>query len=600
MAGDVSVGPMPETPLWEQRFRAPAVTFPSWARDAPDRLVYASNEPGAYQVFVRSPTSAPRQVTDVAIGVAHGELTPDGERVVWFDDTTGDEVGRWVTQPFTGDGATAPLAEGVPDGWSSGLAIGTTRTVIGVSDDTSYRIYVDGDERHAHAEHVVVQALSRDERLLVYAHAEHGDSMHKNLRAVDVETFATVADLDDGADCDLDAVAFSPVDGDDRVVVIGERTGVLRPSIWNPTTSERAELALDELPGDVTAADWWPDAGALLLVHHHEGRDQLVRYDLATHHAYAIAHTPGEIAGAAVRPDGDVWYAHSSGALAPTIRSASTGDEVLAPEHADPAPPGHPYRSWHFANPHGDVVHGFVVEPPGDGPHPTVMLVHGGPQWQWFDGWRPEVPAWVDHGFAVALVNYRGSTGYGPKWRDALIGDPGFVELTDLVAGLDDLVAAGVTDPARVVLAGRSWGGYLTLLGLGRHPDRWAVGDAVVPVADYVAAYEDEAPGLKALDRMLFGGSPTDVPELYEERSPITYVDAVDAPVLIIAGDNDTRCPIRQIVNYVDALEQLGKPHRFHRYDAGHGSMVIDERVDHMRLELGFVLDALAGARQAP
>jgi dipeptidyl aminopeptidase/acylaminoacyl peptidase len=161
-------------------------------------------------------------------------------------------------------------------------------------------------------------------------------------------------------------------------------------------------------------------------------------------------------------------------------------------------------------------------------------------------------------------------------------------------------VAAGVADPAKVVLAGRSWGGYLTLLGLGLHPDRWAVGDAVVPVADYVAAYEDEAPGLKALDKMLFGGSPTDVPELYEERSPITYVDAVRAPVLIIAGDNDTRCPIRQIVNYVGALERLGKPHRFHRYDAGHGSMVIDERVEHMCLELDFVLDALAGAGYAP
>lgn len=114
-------------------------------------------------------------------------------------------------------------------------------------------------------------------------------------------------------------------------------------------------------------------------------------------------------------------------------------------------------------------------------------------------------------------------------------------------------------------------------------------GDAVVPVADYVAAYEDEAPGLKALDRMLFGGSPDERPELYRERSPITYVDDVTAPVLIIAGDNDRRCPIRQIVNYVEALERRGHPHRFHRYEAGHGSLVVDERVEHMRLELDFV-----------
>jgi dipeptidyl aminopeptidase/acylaminoacyl peptidase len=222
------------------------------------------------------------------------------------------------------------------------------------------------------------------------------------------------------------------------------------------------------------------------------------------------------------------------------------------------------------------------------------MLVHGGPHWQWFDGWRPEVPAWVDHGFAVALVNYRGSTGYGARWRDALTGSPGFTELEDLVAGVDDLVSAGIADPERVVLAGRSWGGYLTLLGLGRHPDRWAVGDAVVPVADYVAAFEDEAPGLKALDKMLFGGTPDDRPDLYRERSPITYIDDVHAPVLLIAGDNDSRCPIRQILNYVDALERVGTPHRFHRYDAGHGSLVIDERVEHMHLELEFVLAHLS------
>ena len=586
---------MADLPLWEQRFRAPRVTFPSWGRHAPDRLVYASNEPGAFQLFVRSSTTAPRQVTDVAIGVLYGVMTPHGERVVWFDDTTGDEVGRWVSQPFEG-GDTTPLTPDVPIGWSAGLALGERRVVQGVSDETDYRIYVDGDERHRHAEYLVVQAMSRDERVLVYAHAEHGDALHKNLRAIDVDTGATIGELDDGAEHDLDAVRFSPVRGDQRVAIVGERARSLRPGIWDPTTGARTDLALDDLLGDVDVLDWWPDASALLLAHHHEGRDQLIRYDVATHTAYAIGHTPGQVDAARVRPDGDVWYEHSGGALPPTIRSAATGDEVLAPD-ADAPPPGHPYRSWHFTNRHGDRVHGFLVEPDGEGPHPTVVLVHGGPHWLWSDGWRPEVPAWVDHGFAVALVNYRGSTGYGPAWRDALTGDPGFTELDDLVAGLDDLVVAGVADPERAVLAGRSWGGYLTLLGLGVHPDRWRVGDAVVPVADYVAAYEDEAPGLKALDRMLFGGSPDERPDLYRERSPITYVDDVKAPVLVIAGDNDSRCPIRQVLNYVDALERRGHPHRFHRYDAGHGSLVIDERVEHMRLELEFVLDALGAVR---
>ncbi len=209
------------------------------------------------------------------------------------------------------------------------------------------------------------------------------------------------------------------------------------------------------------------------------------------------------------------------------------------------------------------------------------------------DVFRATPAAWVDHGFAVVQVNYRGSTGYGSAWRDALEARIGHVELEDVVAVRDHLVEQGVADGARVVLAGASWGGFLTLLGLGTYPDRWALGLAGVPVADYVAAYEDEMEGLKAFDRSLFGGSPEEVPEKYRDASPLTYVDAVRAPVLILAGENDPRCPIRQIENYVAVLERRPPDrrveHEVYRYDAGHGSLVDDEVVRQMRAELDFV-----------
>jgi dipeptidyl aminopeptidase/acylaminoacyl peptidase len=111
---------------------------------------------------------------------------------------------------------------------------------------------------------------------------------------------------------------------------------------------------------------------------------------------------------------------------------------------------------------------------------------------------------------------------------------------------------------------------------------------AGVPVADYVAAYEDEMEGLKSFDRALFGGSPEQVPDRYTDSSPLTYVDAVRAPVLVLAGENDPRCPIRQIENYVSVLAERGHPHEVYRYDAGHGSLVDDERVRQMRAELAF------------
>jgi dipeptidyl aminopeptidase/acylaminoacyl peptidase len=79
------------------------------------------------------------------------------------------------------------------------------------------------------------------------------------------------------------------------------------------------------------------------------------------------------------------------------------------------------------------------------------------------------------------------------------------------------------------------------------------------------------------------------VPDRYRESSPLTYVDAVKVPVLISAGENDPRCPYRQILNYVEALRRRGGTVETHIYDAGHASQVDDERVTQMRLELDFV-----------
>ena len=148
-----------------------------------------------------------------------------------------------------------------------------------------------------------------------------------------------------------------------------------------------------------------------------------------------------------MRPDGDVWFRLSSGERPPVTLDSAGADVVRA--DGDPAPAGRPFHSWHFDNGEGDRVHGFYVTPEGSGPFP-VMFVHGGPTGQDTDAWDPEVLAYVDMGFAVGMVNYRGSTGYGRVWRDRLIGDIGGPELVDVNAGLADLVARGVADPAEL------------------------------------------------------------------------------------------------------------------------------------------------------
>jgi len=579
---------------WKARFRAARVSLPRWAHDAPHRSVYRSNATGTWEIYTWDRTSGERrQVTDRPNGTSMGGIDPTGEWIWWFADTDGDEFGVWMRQPF-GGGPDEPAVPGLAPAYPSGLACGSSGlAVVGRSTDDGHTVHLcrpgaEPEVLYHHAEEAYVAALSRDETLIAIGHSEHGDSRHMALRVVRPDG-STVADLWDGEGKGVYASGFAPVAGDSRLLVNHERRGRPELLIWDPIAGTETELELD-LPGEVDA-DWFPDGSALLVVHSHHARDELYRYDLADGALHRIDTPRGVIGAAAARPDGTVEYAWNSAAEPPVIRS-TTGAVVLTAE-GDPAPPSVPVEDAWVEGP-GGRIHALISRPEtGTAPYPTIFEIHGGPTAQDDDSFSPDVAAWVDHGFAVVRVNYRGSTGYGTAWRDAIEHRVGLTELEDIKAVRDWAVESGLADPDRLVLSGGSWGGFLTLLGLGTQPDDWAVGLAAVPVADYVAAYEDEMEALKAFDRALFGGSPEEVPDRYRLSSPITYVDRVKAPVLILAGENDPRCPIRQIDNYIARLSALGKPHRVYRYDAGHGSLVVEERIRQKEIELAFAREHL-------
>jgi dipeptidyl aminopeptidase/acylaminoacyl peptidase len=603
---------MSDHPAWVQRFRAPVLNFPAWSDLDPERLVVASTESGSYQLHAWDRRSGDRhQVTFDPVGVLEGRPTRDSTGVIWFRDETGDETGAYVVTPFAG-GEARPLLDGVPVGWPEGLAVGRRRIVAVVSTPERYSVWVaDGDGQarllHEHPQPVRIaggsgmsgaadrSGLSADERVVVLETMEDGDVLHPALRSLDVETGDTLAELRDPG-LELAAFAFSPVAGDLRVAITHERTGEHRPALWDAGTGELTDLPV-ELEGSVVPVDWWPDASALLLLVLDAGRHRLVRLNLADGALTSVPTQPGSITAAAVRPDGTVWYRGHNGEHPAQLLAAGSDVPLVVP--AGPAAPaGRPFETWWFTNPAGQRVHGFIVRPDGDGPHPAILRVHGGPHMLDMDRWAPDLQAHVDAGFLVAMVNYRGSEGFGQAWRDALTGNVGFTELEDLLAGLDDLVARREVDPARVVLAGWSWGGYLTLLGAGLHPGRWCSLVAGVPVADYVAAFEDEAPSLQALDRAIFGGSPDEIPDVYRERNPLTYADAVVAPLLILAGENDSRCPIRQVWNYVGRLRERGVEPRVYTYTTGHASFDIEERIRQSAVVLDHLASSVPGARR--
>jgi dipeptidyl aminopeptidase/acylaminoacyl peptidase len=578
------------TERWQARFRAPRVSLPAWAEDAPHRSLYSSDVSGVVEQYAWDrQTDEHRQVTDRPNGTLISTVSPDGDTIWWFADTDGDEFGVWRTQPFEGGPDEIAVPE-VEPAYPAGLEVGRTLVAIGRSTDDGSELWLapgDASPRviYRHPDPASVDALTRDDELLVISHSEHGDPRYPALRVLRTSDDSVVAEKWDGEGRGLHALEFGPRPGDRRLLVGHERRGKEELLIWDVAADTETEIVLD-LPGDVTAG-FYPDGSALLVGHDHAARSELYRYDLATGALEKLDTPPGVVRGATARPDGTVELAWSSSALPPVIRRAD-GPVVLSVADEEP-PAAYPVEDRWVPGPGGDI-HALLVRPEGPGPYAAAFLVHGGPEAADDDSYRARRAAYVDAGYAVVHVNYRGSTGYGSTWRDALTGRPGLTELEDIGAVYDALVAEGIVDPERALITGGSWGGFLTLLALGTQPERWAAAIAEVPVADYLAAYEDEMEGLRAYDRALFGGSPDEVHDVYVRSSPITYVDAVAAPVLVVAGANDPRCPIRQIDNYLTALTEQGKQHEVYRFDAGHGSLVIEETIRQVEVALDFAV----------
>ncbi|MDE3094433.1 MAG: S9 family peptidase [Chloroflexota bacterium] len=577
------------TAAWRRRFLAPSVSTPLWALDAPDRLMYRSNASGKWELHTWDRTTGVRtQATERPEGTLQGAIDRTGKWVWWFDDERGNELGRWMIQPFAG-GEARVAAPDVPQAYTTGLTPCRSFAVMGLSlMESGTRVYIvqlGARSRliYQHRQWAGEPDVSRDESLICLTHAERGDMLHPALR-VFTPTGRTVADLDDGPECGLTSLGWSPVAGDNRLLVLHERRDAPALLVWSAQSGDLRELPID-LQGDVEGADWYPDASEILVRRTYRGRSELYRYNLSSESLRRIPTGPGTVRVARVRPNGEVWYGWSSSSAPPEVRA---GDGVLFRPPGDPAPAGVAYSDHDVAG-----VHFFIAEPERPRPHPTIFMVHGGPTAADLDIYHPAVQAWVDHGFAVLLVNYRGSTGYGRAWRDALQGDPGFPELKDIAAAHDWVHASGIADPARVILSGESWGGYLTLLGLGVQPERWSLGIAAIPMADCAMAYEDVAEPLQAYFRALFGGPPSEVQALYAERSPLTHAGRIRVPVMILAGENDPRCPIRQIEHYTARLEELGKPYELYRFNLGHGSAVVQETVRQVEAQIAFAARCL-------
>ncbi len=224
-----------------------------------------------------------------------------------------------------------------------------------------------------------------------------------------------------------------------------------------------------------------------------------------------------------------------------------------------------------------------------DKSHPAIVYPHGGPQWQHFNSWYPNIQYLTSHGYLVIAPNYRGSTGFGREYMESLRKDAGRGDLNDLVAAVDYLKTTGYVDPKRIAIMGGSWGGYLTLMALTKTPEIWAAGVSIVPLANWFTAHENEDPVLQKNDEWLMGNPITDR-ELWRDRSPIFFADKIRAPLLLLAGQHDIRCPVEETQQMAEAARKNGATVEVKVYEnEGHGFVRRENEIDSIKRAAKFL-----------
>lgn len=243
-------------------------------------------------------------------------------------------------------------------------------------------------------------------------------------------------------------------------------------------------------------------------------------------------------------------------------------------------------RIVHYQSFDGKIISALLWVPfnlKRDGSNAALVLPHGGPTAQMVDFWNTDVSALVSRGYICIAPNVRGSTGYGIEFQKANYQDLGGADLQDELSSVNFLKSTGYVNPKKIGITGGSYGGFMTLMAVGKAPEIWGAAVELYGIINWLTLAQYSDPSLNEYLKSLLG-DPLKDKSVYESCSPIKYIHNVKCPLLVLQGDNDPRVPKEEAQQIVDILKADGKIIDIHYYlNEGHGFVKRENQIDAIK-----------------
>jgi dipeptidyl aminopeptidase/acylaminoacyl peptidase len=583
----------------EQLFAARRNIGAEWSPDG-RRFVFVSNISGRFNLWTVSAEGGwPTQLTVSDQRQYRPAWSPDGQWIAYESDYDGNE--QWdLFLVSTQNGEvlnltqTPDIAESGPEWSHNGKLLAYT---VKPKVSSVHEIYVmDMATRRARALTSGTPAnlgnygprWSPDDRFIAFTE-RRADGKDSNIFLLEVAT-GTITNLTQHTgEIDYSVSDWSP-DGKRLLITSNAKNGYNNVAILDLGT--RALQWLTEGHWEIEAGNWSPDGRQVTWTANVDGNVEIYVNDLTTGKEEALPIRKGvnHLTGgnSAFSRDGRRLAYFHSGADSPgdlyvcelsSGKSQQITQSLVAGVRTEDLV--EPYLV-HYASFDGRMISAFLYVPYNlkkDRSNPALVSVHGGPTAQSLNNFSAGTQYLVNQGYVVIAPNYRGGSGYGKEFQDSNRFDMGGGDLKDVLQAAKFLESTGYVEPKKIVIMGGSYGGYMTMMGVTKAPEVWAAGVAIVPFVNWFTEVQHEDPLLQQYDLATMG-DPAKNKALWEDRSPINYIQNIRAPLMLLAGGHDPRCPREEADQVAEAVRARGGVVEYQVYEnEGHGFSRLENQI---------------------